>query len=194
MAAAVVLAVQSSIAESKDLFNGRDLSGWVKMHGGDWSVEDGVLIARNGTNWTTNPELSGSWLRTEKQYGDFILELEYSISQGGNSGIHFRSRLDKNPSFTGYEMQILADAGREPRKSGTGAIYDVVSPSKNMSKPAGEWNKVRITCKGSRIQIELNGEEIVNCESDRSAKGYIGLQNHDERSVARFRNIRLTEL
>lgn len=176
------------------LFNGRDLTGWVQMHGGEWTIEDGVLIGRNGTNWSTNPEVSGSWLRTARPYGDFELELEYAISPRGNSGIHFRSALEKNPSFTGYEMQIADDAGREARKSGTGALYDVVAPTRNAGKPAGEWNRVRITCQGRRIRVTLNGEQIVDFEGNRSTRGYIGLQNHDTRSVVKFRNIRLREL
>lgn len=179
---------------SVPLFNGRDLSGWVVMHGGEWTVENGILIGRNGTNWSTNPETSGSWLRTEKEYSDFTLELEYAVNERGNSGVHFRSRTDKNPSFTGYEMQIVDDHGKEARKTGTGSIYDVVAPSRNMSRPAGEWNQVRITCQGQRIQIVLNGETVVDHRSDRSLKGYIGLQNHDSRAVIRFRGIRIAEL
>src|SRR5262245_34658733 len=132
-------------AAPRDLFNGRDLAGWVKMHGGGWTIEDGVLVGRNGTNWRTNPEKSGSWLRTEKEYSDFVLEFEYAINERGNSGVFIRSALEKNPAFTGHEMQIVDDHGREPRKGSTGALYDVVAASKNMSKPAGEWNKARIT-------------------------------------------------
>ncbi len=178
----------------KPLFNGRDLSGWVRMHGGEWSVEDGVLVGRNGTNWSTNPEVSGSWLRTEREYGDFVLELDYAISAKGNSGIHFRSRLDKNPTFTGYEMQIVDDAGSQPRKGGSGALYDVVAPAKNVAKAAGEWNHVRIHCHGSRIDVTLNGERVVEYSGERSLRGYIGLQNHDAKCSVKFRNIRLAEL
>src|SRR5947199_6375349 len=58
--------------QAKSLFNGHDLAGWVVMYGGEWTVEDGVLVGRNGKDWSTNPEKSGSWLRTEEQYGDFI--------------------------------------------------------------------------------------------------------------------------
>lgn len=196
LAAAILSFAFTALADEaalQPLFNGRDLSGWVTMHGGEWTVEEGVLIGRNGTNWTTNPETSGSWLRTAREYGDFVLELEYAINSRANSGIHFRSALAKNPSFTGYEMQINDDAGRPPRKSGTGSLYDVVAPTKNASKPAGEWNKVRIVCKGSRIQVTLNGEDIVDFTGDRATRGYIGLQNHDGRSVVKFRNIRLAE-
>jgi hypothetical protein len=53
---------------------------------------------------------------------------------------------------------------------------------------------VRITCRGKRIQVRLNGEEIVDFQGDRSTRGYLGLQNHDARCFVKFRNIRLTEL
>ncbi len=178
----------------RELFNGRDLTGWVQMHGGEWKVEDGVIVGRNGTNWTTNPEKSGSWLRTEKQYGDFVLELEFAINTQGNAGVFLRSALEKNPAFTGHEMQILDDHGREPKKFTTGALYDVVAASKNMSRPANEWNKARITCKGRRIQINLNGEDIIDYETDRLTRGYLGLQNHDSHAVIKFRHLRITEM
>src|SRR2546422_2008550 len=54
---------------AKTLFNGRDLAGWVVLSGGEWTVENGVLVGRNGKDWSTNPEKSGSWLRTEKDHG-----------------------------------------------------------------------------------------------------------------------------
>lgn len=180
-------------AAPKELFNGRDLSGWVKMHDGDWSVEDGVIVGRKGVSWTTNPEKSGSWLRSEKEYSNFVLEFEYAVNAKGNSGVFIRSAIEKNPAFTGHEMQILDDHGREPKVFTTGALYDVVAAKKNMSKPAGEWNKARITCTGKRIQINLNGEDIVDYETSRLTRGYIGLQNHDEHAVVKFRQIRITE-
>ena len=176
------------------LFNGRDISNWVVMHQGEWTVEDGVLIGRNGTNWSTNPEKSGSWLRTKEHYKDFVLELEYTISPRGNSGVFFRSDTAKNPAFTGYEMQITDDSGRQPSKGSTGALYDVVAAGKNMSKPAGEWNKARIEARGQTIKVWLNGEKIVEHEGSRRESGYIGLQNHDNRTTVKFRNIRVTPL
>jgi len=180
--------------QARSLFNGRDLAGWTVMYGGAWSVEDGVLVGRNGKDWSTNPEKSGSWLRTEKQYGDFILELDYAINEGGNSGIFIRSALEKNPAFTGHEMQILADNGRSPTKGSAGSLYDVIAATTNMSKPAGEWNHVRIVTHGRHIQIAWNGEQTIDYETDRLTKGYIGLQNHDTKSVVKFRNIRITSL
>ena len=176
------------------LFNGRDLAGWTTMYGGECAVEDGVLVGRNGTNWSTNPEKSGSWLSTDKQYGDFIFELEYSINQDGNSGVFFRSAHEKNPAFTGYEIQVIADQGRPPTKGSAGSLYDVVPATKNMSKAAGEWNQVKIVAEGRHVQILWNGELTIDYDTDRALKGYIGLQNHDSKSEVRFRNIRITEL
>ena len=180
--------------EAKSLFNGRDLSGWVAMYGGDWSVEDGMLVGRNGRDWSTNPERSGSWLRTGKQYSDFILELDYAINEGGNSGVFIRSALEKNPAFIGHEMQILGDYGRPATSHSSGSLYDVIAATKNMSKPAGEWNHVRIVTHGPRIEIWWNDEKTIDYETGRLTKGFIGLQNHDSRSVVKFRNLRITEL
>ena len=185
--------VTPASAAPKELFNGRDFSGWVKMHGGEWKVEDGTIVGSKGVEWTTNPEKSGSWLRTEKEYSDFVLELEFAINEKGNAGVFIRSAVEKNPAFSGHEMQILDDHGKEPKKYTTGALYDVVAASKNMSKPAGQWNKARITCTGKRIQINLNGEDIVDYQTDRLTRGYIGLQNHDDHAVVKFRSIRITE-
>ena len=106
-----------------------------------------------------------------------------------------RSGLEENPAFTGHEMQILDDRDRvkEPKVWSTGALYDVVAAKKNMSKPAGEWNVVRIETDGPRIRIWMNGEQIVDHKSDRRTKGYLGLQNHDERAVVKYRNLVIIE-
>lgn len=188
-----VLLVSMVLTRAEVLFDGKDLKGWVQMHGGEWVIEDGVLVGKNGTNWTTNPEKSGSWLRTEKQYGDFVLELEYAINQRGNAGVFFRSAIEKNPAFSGYEMQIVDDHGRKPTKGSAGGLYDVVAATQNMSRPAGEWNTVKIAAKGQHIQVWVNGEKTVDFQGERVQKGYIGLQNHDARSVVKFRNIRVNE-
>ena len=175
------------------LFDGTDLDHWVVVEGGEWSIEDGVLVGRNGQNWTTNPEKTGSWLRSKRMYSDFELELEYAISENGNSGVFFRAGPNKNPAFTGYEMQITDCHGRDVSKYNAG-IYDVVGPSKNMAKPAGEWNHAMIRAVGHTITITLNGETIVEHVGDRRLRGYIGLQNHDDRAVIKFRNVRVREL
>lgn len=176
------------------IFNGKDLTGWTKIEGGEWTVEDGVLIGRNGINWSTNPEKTGSWLSTKKQYSDFRLELQFTVNKGGNSGVFIRSSHEKNPAFTGFEMQIYDAPGRPPSKGGPGSLYDVVAPEKNVIRAAGQWNSATIECRGEQIRIEMNGEKILETRQDRSLKGYIGLQNHDDKSEVRFKNIRLCDL
>ncbi len=174
----------------ESLFNGKDLKGWVVMGSESWKVEDGVIVCTGQ---------GGGWLRSEKEYGDFVLRMEYRISKGGNSGIFLRASLQGNPAYTGMEVQILDDHGREPATWTTGAIYDVVAPKKNMSRPAGEWNQVEIICSGPWVIVWINGEEIVRVSMDenpklkgRLRKGFIGLQNHGNR--VEFRNIRIKPL
>src|SRR5688572_262464 len=186
--------VREEQTKSKPIFNGKDLDGWEKIEGGDWTVENGVLVGRNGINWSTDPEKTGSWLRTKKQYSNFRLELNFMINQAGNSGVFFRSKDKKNPAFTGYELQIHDSAGRPPSKGGPGSLYALVAPEKNLIRPAGIWNSVTVTARGNKIRVEMNGEKIIETEQKRSSKGFIGLQNHDDKSVVHFKNIRLEEL
>lgn len=193
LAAAPLSLADDLKGKAVSLFNGKDLAGWVAMHGGEWTVENGEIVGRNGENWTTDPEKSGSWLRSEKEYGNFSFEFEYAINEKGNSGVFLRSALDKNPAFTGHEMQILDDHGGEPKVWSTGALYDVVAAGKNLSKPAGEWNKVKIETEGPQVKIWFNGEQIVDYKSDRRIKGFLGLQNHDKKAVVRFRKLVVTE-
>ena len=84
--------------------------------------------------------------------------------------------------------------GKPPSKGGPGSLYDVVAPAKNLIRPAGQWNSTTITAQGPKIRVEMNGEKILETEQRRSLRGYIGLQNHDDKSEARFKNIRLEEL
>ena len=186
--------VREEQAKCKPVFNGKDLDGWTKIEGGDWNVENGVLVGRNGVKWSTNPETTGSWLSTKKQYSNFRLEFQFTVNKGGNSGVFFRSKHQKNPAFTGYEMQIHDSPGRPPSKGGPGSLYDVVAPEKNLIRPAGVWNSATIIARGNKIRVEMNGEKILETEQKRASKGYIGLQNHDDKSVVQFKNIRIEEL
>lgn len=186
--------IRDEHSRMRPLFNGRDLEGWKKIEGGEWSVENGVLIGRNGRNWSTNPEKTGSWLSTEKPYGDFRLELQFMINERGNSGVFFRSAHEKNPAFTGYELQIFGAPNRPPSKGGPGSIYDVIAPTKNLIRPDGQWNTLTLVARGPRVVVETNGEKTIDADLPRSLRGYIGLQNHDDRSVVKFRNIRIAEL
>jgi len=109
------------------LFNGKDLSGWelVHPHGfNSWSVEDGVLV-------NTRPaDGEGTDIRTEQEFGDCELHVEFMVPEGSNSGVFLQEQ---------YEVQVFDSYGQPPRLGGCGAIYNQVAPLENVSKPAGEW-------------------------------------------------------
>jgi len=175
----------------RPLFNGKDLTGWQPMGKREcWRVEDGKIVCHPG---------GGFWLRTRRQYENFVLRVEYKIAKGGNSGIFFRSALQGNPAYTGMESQILDDYGRPPAINTSGAIYGSLAPRRNMSRPPGQWNYVEITCDGPLVRIWMNGETIVETRMDehpnlrkRVRRGFIGMQDHGAR--VEFRNIRLRRL
>src|SRR5436190_17097244 len=120
--------------EKKDgwmlLFDGKSSDGWVGLKPGN--IEEGTI----------NPFKSGNYVTcTKERYGDFILSCDFKVSAGCNSGIFIRTGDPKDPVQTGIEIQILDSAGKEkPSRHDCGAIYDLVAPSKNTMKPAGEWN------------------------------------------------------
>lgn len=185
---------QLNLEKYEKFFNGKDLTGWEVINGGDWTVENGELVGRNGKDWTTDPSKSGSWLCFSKAYYDFELKLQYSINEGGNSGIFFHSGKSENPSYNGYEMQITSSVGAAPTKQGVCSLYDLEAPLMNPVKKSGEWNDVTITAKGEQITIYVNGQKTIDVKNNRRSYGFIGLQNHDSKSVVKFRNITIEEL
>ncbi len=195
------------------LFNGRDLSGWQAGPASQWTVEDGVIALRGRSD---GKEHNGDYLWTKETYGDFVLELEFRVPERANSGVFLRTSDLADPVYTGLEMQVANSYGREPLSRGgtAGALYDCVAPSKNAVRKPGEWNQVRITCRGPRIEIVLNGETVVDADLDRwtepmknpdgsknkfpramkdfARSGYIGLQDHG--LPVWYRNLRIKKL
>jgi lysophospholipase L1-like esterase len=182
------------------LFDGESLNGWEEVGSeGAWAAEDGLL-------YTTGE--GGGWLSTTQEYDDFELSLEFRVPENGNSGVFIRAPREGNPAFEGSEIQLLDDYGSEYTKlepwQYTGAVYATIAPSRRWTLPAGTWQKVRIKAEGDKIEVHLNGHEIVNGDlSEHMDKvddhpglkrdsGYIGLQNHGTRLD--FRNIRIREL
>ena len=141
-----------------------------------------------------------AYLWADKQYGDFVLDLEFKYPPKGNSGVFVRVGDPANPVETGIEVQILDSLGKEEPLTphDMGGVIKTVGPSKNMAKPAGEWNRMIVTCKGSNLKVKLNGEQIVDVDlaqtdsKDKPLEGYLGLQDHGQ--VMWFRNIRIKEL
>ncbi len=181
------------------IYNGKDLTGW--QTSGNWLPQkDGSLLIkpRSGERgW----QRYSAYLWSKKKYKDFVLHVEYKYPPKGNSGIHFRVGDLKNPVNTGIEAQVLDSYGK--KKMGHhdhGGIIRTVGASKNMSKKAGEWNTMILTCKGYHLKVQLNGEQIVDIHldktpmKDRPLEGHIGLQDHGEPNNLHFRNIKIKEL
>lgn len=183
------------------LFNGKNLSGWrVVTNPASWEVRDGAVTC-NGQE--------GGWLRSNKIYEDFILRLEYRTGENSNSGIFLRATDFEDPAFTGMELQILDDFGRTPNKGDVSmALYGAIAPSRNVSKPRGEWNTVEVSLIGRQIKVMHNGVKVIDANlddkaindelspdrklTDRAKIGRIGLQNHKE--FIQYRNIRIRDL
>ncbi|MFO0968383.1 MAG: DUF1080 domain-containing protein [Gemmataceae bacterium] len=180
-------------------FNGKDLKGWQTE--GNWHVEKGGVVALTPRPGEKGWERYGSYLWTEKPYGDFVIDLEYKHGKGGNSGVFIRTKdIKKDSPKSGIEVQILDSYGKkgELTHHDCGGIIQTCPPSKNMAKPAGEWNRMIVSCKGTQLKVNLNGEQIVDIDlakgpmKDRPLVGYIGIQDHGEPFWVR--NVKLKEL
>lgn len=185
------------------LFNGKDLTGWKQFTGKPvWKVEDGLLVCEGD---------GGGWIGTEKEYGDFEVQLEYKLKPGGNSGVYIRAPQKGHISRDGIEIQLLDDL--HPRYSKldffqyTGSVYHVVAPARRATKPAGQWNTISIRAQGRDIKVWLNGKKIIDADLNRwlqdpaiarehtgllRSQGHIGLQSHTDR--IEYRNLRVREL
>jgi hypothetical protein len=184
------IAADASVTE----FNGKDLTGWQTE--GNWVVEpDGVLALRprpGEGGW----QRFGSYLWAEQQYGDFVFELEYRMQKGANSGVFVRVGELENPVRTGIEVQL--DTAKGVGHHANAGILFTTGATKQTAKPLGQWNHMRVTCKGNNLQVWLNGETVVDLQlgnskmQDRPLRGYAGLQDHGK--PIEFRNLRIAPL
>lgn len=198
----LTIAASTASAEEKEfvsIFNGTDLAGWtVEGDAKSFDVVDGAM---------TRVSEGSSWIYTDAQYGNFVLEAQFKIGEGGNSGIFFRVGDPKREVWTGIEIQVFGDYGKPPGKHSTGSIYDLVAPRVNATRPADQWNDIRLMCRDNWIKIDLNGERIIEMDLDKwtepagkfptpfaemPRRGHIGFQNHG--NWVAYRNIRIQEL
>ena len=142
----------------EDVFK-KDLSNAV-MKPGSWSFDaDGVLSPASGI------EGGDLDIWTKERYGSFILELDFKVPEGGNSGVFIRTGSIEQWLNTAIEVQIHAST--DGTKHGQcGAIYDCLSPSKEVVKEPGQWNHYVITCLDNKIYVNLNGEDIIDMNLD----------------------------
>ena len=180
-----------------EMFNGKDLTGWKTK--GNWVVEDDNVITlkpRPGESGWTRYD---AYLTTEREYGDFVLDLEFKFEPKGNSGVFMRVGDLSDHVTSGFEVQILDTHGKQNfGEHDCGGVIGTSAPKKMVVKPAGEWNRYTITLKGSHLKVVLNNELIQDLDlsetklKDRPAKGYISFQ--DEAKRVWYRNVRIKEL
>lgn len=144
----------------------------------------------------------GLFWYSEKKFRDFVVEIEFKCSDlKTNSGIFLRiPEIPVSDDYIYHSFEVQIDDAEEGIHR-TAGLYDAEAPSKDASKPTGEWNHYRITFQGKRIQVELNGEKVIDWDAeprgkvaDFSDEGYIGLQNHDWDTSVYFKNIFIKEL
>lgn len=184
----------------KNLFNGKDLTGWKQLNGqAKYTVENGEIV---GTTVSNEPN---SFLVTTENYGDFILEFEFKVDSTMNSGVQFRSESSEDYQkgrVHGYQFEIDPSSRRW-----TGGVYDEArrdwlypldynTRAKKEFKQ-NQWNKARIECIGPNIRTYVNGVSAAYIIDDMTLKGFIALQVHEigKNDVAgkqiRWRNIRI---
>lgn len=198
----LILLLQSGAAgaenEWRQLFNGKDLSGWVNVNCGPetWVVHEGMIVC------TGVPK---GYLRTDRQYENFVLELDWlHVKKGGNSGLFlFADALPAvgSPYPRSLEVQIkdgnpgdifpIKGASMCPwYPSRKGRVRS--TPSENRVHPAGQWNHYRLEVRDGVVTLAVNGEVVNWAYHATPRKGYICLES--EGSEIRFRNIRIREL
>lgn len=139
------------------LFDGSSLDAW-RFPEGSWGIDDDGNLGR---------AKGGGYIWTDRSHGDFILDLEFKVSAGCNSGVFFRTDPG-NPVQGGFEIQLMDTAGKNPAgKHDCGALYDAAAPLSNPMRPAGEWNRMVLTCDGPLVQVILNGQVIQDVNLDR---------------------------
>ena len=196
--AAAPLAVAAEANDGfKPMFNGKDLTGWKTT--GNWVVEQDGLVALHPRPGETGWKRYDAYLTTARKYGDFILDLEFKFNEGGNSGVFLRVDDPMSQVDSGFEVQILDTHGKEKITAhDCGGVIGTAVPTKNMVKPAGQWNRYVIRCVGNELKVQFNGEQVIDLDlsqtglKDRPAEGYIGFQ--DEAKRVWYRNVRIKEL
>lgn len=199
----VALVVQVYAQENQqweNLFNGKDFTGWKQLNGkAKYEIQNGEIV---GTTVAGEPN---SFMATAKDYGDFILELEYKVPQGMNSGIQFRSLSKpdyKEGRVHGYQFEVDPS-----ERAWTGGIYDEArrdwlytleyNPAAKSAFRKEEWNKIRLECIGTSLRTWVNGVAAAHVVDDVTLSGFIALQVHSigkddvPGKQIRWRNIRI---
>lgn len=192
--------LQAQTQKWQNLFNGKDLQGWKQLNGqAKYEVVNGEIVG------TTVPDQPNSFLSTEKNYGDFILELELFVDDSMNSGVQIRSESKadyQNGRVHGYQVEIDPSdrkfSGGIYDESRRGWLYPMdINPKGKMAFKNQQWNKYRVECIGNSIRTWINGVPTANVVDAMTPAGFIALQVHSigkndvPGKQIRWRNIRI---
>jgi hypothetical protein len=202
------MAAQTVKNEWRQLFNGKDLTGWKQVGPGSHYVENGLIKSKGGM---------GLLVWTGEKFGDCTIKVVFRMrDENSNSGVFIRIPVEPReewmPIHYGYEVQI----DNKPEQSGediyhyTGTLYSLTKPMELSGKPGPEWNTMEITLDGNRTIVFLNGKKVTDYrEGDpvperkfdfepirgpRPESGYIGIQNHSDKDVVFFKEISVKAL
>ncbi len=192
----------------KQLFNGKDLTGWKHVGPGGMTVEDGLIKTHGGM---------GLLYWTGGKVGNCVIRVVYRMrDKNDNSGVFIRIPVEPReewmPVHYGYEVQI----DNEPEKSGedeyhyTGTLYSLTKPLAKPGKPGPEWNTMEITLNGPRTVVVLNGVKVTDYTEGqpvparkfdfepqrgrRPNEGWFGLQNHSDHDIVFFKEVAMKPL
>jgi hypothetical protein len=196
------LVLSLGLARAQDnLLEGGDLKkNWFTT--GNWKLGTDGVVALEPRPGEKGWQRYDAYLWLKKQYKDFEADFEYKVAEKGNSGFYFHVGDLKEPVKTGIEVQLYDSPSKAPGSKLTdhdsGGIIPGIPPTKNSAKPAGEWNRMQVTCKDGQIKVLLNGVTVNEVSLDdqriktRPPVGYIGFQDHG--LPLWLRNIRVREL
>lgn len=178
--------------EWQPLFNHENLDGWDIMPGGEWRVEDGILVGTSPAS-----EVRHGILVTDREYDNFKLRVVYKANQG-NSGLYFRVEKVGEPyNVAGFQAEIdpEKDAGGLYETSGRAWVVQPDSADVQRWYRPNEWNEMVVIAKGQDVVVYVNGEKTAELQDDPGREqGYIGVQLHGEMDMdVRFKDIEIIE-
>ena len=168
---------------------------------GNWMEESKGVLHLEPREGETGWKRYDAYLWFPKQYQDFVCRLEFKVGDGGNSGFYFRISDQSDATLYGFEIQLKDDFGKkELGHHDVGGVIKTSGPKMNAVKPAGQWNKMIVRLKGSRLVVRLNDQIVQQLNLDKARpvdkplakQGWIAIQDHGQEFWVR--KVRIREL